>query len=315
VRTLLLSPWIVAFGACLAGLLLWHAPEGLTQCIHAMTTDALFPGYEVVGAVEQTARDWCSLRTDSKVAELQARLDRAEDDLHTATERVQRLSAQLASLRSTPQDPWTSVNSAFESERLLVPALIEAAVLGEATSQAWREGRFLDRGWKHGVRESAVVLQGRGPLVDLGAAAGIAPEDALLVGRTIVGKVAAVGRWTSIILPVTDPAYRGRAQLVRESEGGPVWGASGLLRGDGNGRCRLEGVPVEDAVRVGDLVFSGDRDGALSAALAYGRVVEAGAAPGDREWTLVVEPAADPNALTHVHVLRAALNPSRVWTD
>jgi hypothetical protein len=88
-----------------------------------------------------------------------------------------------------------------------------------------------------------------------------------------------------------------------------------LLQGDGNGRCRLEGVPAEDAVRVGDLVYSSERDGALSAPLAYGRVIEARVTPDDRTWQIVVEPAPQPSRLSTVHVLRAALNPARFWAN
>jgi cell shape-determining protein MreC len=314
VRTLLESPWTITTGACLTALALWHAPEGLTQRVHALTGDALRPGWQLTQYLQQSATIWMAARSAGEAAQLRDELARTQTALRDATERMQRLSAQLAMSHVSPSPPALA-STTSETERLFVPALVEAAVLSESTSQAWRDGRVLDRGWKHGVREAALVLQGRGPLIDLGAAAQINPEDTLLVGRTIVGKVTVVGRWTSVFLPVTDPEYRGRAHLVRDTESGPIWGAQGLLRGDGGNRCRLDGVPVEEAVRVGDLVYSAERDGALSAPLAYGRVIEASASPDDREWTLIVEPTVMPDSTTHVHVLRAALNPSRFWTN
>jgi cell shape-determining protein MreC len=305
------SPWLIAAGACLTGVALWHAPTGMTQGVHGAAYDALRPGCQMSNLAAQQWQSWRETWADAEAQRLRAEFAESQAALRRQTERVQQLSAQWASSRELP----AAVATVPESERLFIPALIEAAVLGETLSQDWREGRVLDRGWKHGVRESALVLQGRGPLIDLGATAQVTPEDPLLVGRTIIGKVAVVGRWTSSYLPVTDADFRGRAQLVRDTGDGPVWGAQGLLRGDSAGRCILEGVPVEEAVRVGDLVFSADRDGALSEPLAYGRVVDVKTSADEREWSLLVEPAPQPSRLTRVHVLRAALNPSRFWTN
>lgn len=309
------SPWIAAIGACLAGLALWHAPEALMQCVHGVACDAMQPGWRALNAVSQHIQSQRDSRTNTEIRKLRSELERTQSALARQTDRVQQLSAQAAAWRETRRVESGDLLSASDGERLFLPALIEAAVLGDTLSQDWREGRVLDRGWKHGVREAALVLQGRGPLIDLGATAQISPEDPLLAGRTIIGKVAVVGRWTSTYLPVTDAEFRGRAQLVRETEQGPVWGVQGLLHGDGNGRCRLDGVPVEAAVRVGDLVYSAERDGALAAPLAYGRVIEARVAADERTWLLFVEPAPQPSRLTSVHVLRAALNPARFWAN
>ena len=310
-----LSPWMIAAAACLVGATLWHAPAGMTQRVHGAAYDALRPGCLLLNAAAQWCQSWREARCDADYRRLRAELAEARAALRGQTERVQQLSAQLASARELSQDSPRDFTAVPESERLFLPALVEAAVLGETLSQDWREGRVLDRGWKHGVRETALVLQSRAPLIDLGATAQIAPEDPLLVGRTIIGKVAVVGRWTSVYLPVTDSDFRGRAQLVRETGNGPAWGAQGLLRGDGSGRCALEGIPVEEAVRVGDLVFSADRDGGLAEPLAYGCVVEMKVAGDEREWAIVVEPAPQPSRMTRVHVLRAALNPLRFWTN
>jgi cell shape-determining protein MreC len=296
----------------LAGLALWHAPDGLTLHVHATAYDALRPGWQTLHAVIQRIKDVSAAQTSAERQRLEAELRETQQVLREQTERTQQLAAQLATAR---EPRGADAATGADSERLFTPALVEAAVLGETLSQDWRDGRVLDRGWKHGVREAALVLQGQGPLIDVGASAQITPADPLLVGRTIVGQVAVVGRWTSTFLPVTDPEFRGRAQLVRQTEQGAFWAAEGLLRGNGDGRCRLEGIPVEEAVQVGDLVYSAERDGAQSAALAYGRVIEARVSDNEREWSLVVEPAETPSRLTRVHVLRSALNPTRFWAN
>jgi cell shape-determining protein MreC len=306
-----ISVWIVAAAAGLGGLALWHAPAALAQHIHGFAYDVLQPGWRVRNALAQQVQLQRKAWSDANVRQLRAELKQMHATLAEQTQRVQQLAAQAAMRLETPCE----FSNGSDSERLFVPALVEAAVLGETLSQAWREGRVLDRGWRHGVREAALVLEGRGPLIDLGASAHVSPEDPLLAGRAIVGKVAVVGRWTSTFLPVTAPEFRGRAQLVRDSERGPVWGATGLLRGDGDAHCRLEGVPAEEAVRVGDLVYSAERDGALPEPLAYGRVIDAHVSTDERTWLIVVEPATQPSCLTTVHVLRAALNPARFWAN
>lgn len=291
---------------------LWHAPEGLRRRVQGFAGDVLRPGcvgWQMVVQFVQARLD--GMQADT-IRDLQERLKVMEAAYRRESEQVARLSTQLAALRES-QAALPAAVVAVPSERLFVPALIEAGVLGGTTAAAWREGRVLDRGWKHGVREAALVLQSHYPLIDLGASAEIAPEDPVLWGRIILGKVQTVGRWSSTYIPVSDVEYRGRAQLVRDSEQGPVWGPQGLLKGEGPGRCRLEGIPIENAVRVGDLVCSAERDAALPYPLIYGRVIDAQPAAGEREWSLLVEPAAQPACLTQVQVLRAALNPARFW--
>ncbi len=196
---------------------------------------------------------------------------------------------------------------------MFTPALVEAAVLGETLAEAWRSGRILDRGWKSGLRESALVLSSHRPLLDLGQAQQISPEDTLLVGQSVVGKVEVVGQWTSTFLPVIDPEYRGRAQLIRQTAAGVAWGAEGLLTGTGQA-CQLTGITATEAVRVGDLVYTAERDGILSAPLCYGEVTHAELDAQGREWVVTLRPAAQPAPLTRVQVMRAALNPARLWT-
>uniref|UniRef100_A0A7C4LMY6 Cell shape-determining protein MreC n=1 Tax=Schlesneria paludicola TaxID=360056 RepID=A0A7C4LMY6_9PLAN len=306
------TAWLFAAAALLAAAVLWHAPPALARQVQVATLDALRPGCRWWQWLAGTIQTWRAARETETIRELRERLAQTEAACQRQTERVARLSAEIATLRERAA-AWQPAYSGTSSERLFIPGLVEAGVLGGGIAAAWRDGRVLDRGWKHGVRESALVLHSRQPLIDLGAAAEISPEDPLLWGQAIIGKVHAVGRWTSTYLSITDVDYRGRAQLLRDSAQGPVWGAQGLLRGDGQGRCRLEGIPIENAVRVGDLVCSAERDGALPLPLFYGRVIAAQPAPGEREWSLIVEPAAQPSCLTHVQVLRAALNPARYW--
>ena len=63
--------------------------------------------------------------------------------------------------------------------------------------------KLLDQGAKNGLRENEnwclSTRKSKKPLIDLGEDAEISAEDALLLGRCVIGKVDHVGRWTSTL--------------------------------------------------------------------------------------------------------------------
>lgn len=298
----------------LAGCALWFAPESAVARLRGVTFDLLHPGLQAGKSVQFRWREWQQSRQSAVVARLEAEVHESQFRQQQQQERIQRLTAQLAEANERATTVLDAQTSDETTPRLFMPALVDAAVLGETLSKAWREGRVIDGGWKKGLREQALVLASRRPLVDLGQSQQLSPEDTLLVGRTVLGKIETVGRWTSTFIPVTDSDFRGRAQLVRQTEQGPAWGAQGLFRGTGDG-CQLDGISAEETVRPGDLVYTAERDGILSAPLVYGTVTKAELDADGREWTIVIEPAPTPSILGQVQVLRAALNPARVWTN
>lgn len=302
-------PWITGLGGCLAGIVLWFAPPTMVARGRGVTLDLLRPGLRLIDeAVASGEARWDSWRASQERQLVQER-DAARDEAARLAERWQRLIArQLVVAEALPR---TNSGVTTGSPPLFLPALVEARVMGETLSRDWRSGALLDRGWQGGVRESALVLQRRRPLVDLGADDQLSTEDPLVIGSTVVGKIEVVGRWTSTFLPVTDPDFRAAVQLVRLAESGPAWGAAGILHGTGTA-CRIEGLPLDASVRVGDIVYSAGRDGFLGDPLYYGEVTAATLEPNDREWQITVTPGAQDRTLTHVHVLRAALNPQRL---
>ncbi len=307
------SPTVAAFWVVLIGLALWFAPASAVTRIRTITMDALRPGLMVSTTAQQRGAEWSKARQDAHVASLQTQLKRLEHLTAQHEERLQRLTAQLADANETAAVRIASTDDEATA-RLFTPALVDAAILAETLSKSWREGRVLDRGWKSGLRESALVLSSRRPLIDIGQPQQLSPEDTLLTGRTVLGKIEDVGQWTSTFIPLTDSDFRGRAQLIRQTEDGPAWGAQGLIRGTGDG-CVLEGIPAEETVRIGDLVYTAERDGILSAPLTYGTVTHAELDSDGREWTITIRPAPTPTTLGTVQVLRAALNPARLWTN
>ena len=240
------------------------------------------------------------------------------EELELERERSRALQIRMAQLaeRLAPGDEIYS--AVPPTKRLIVPSLTEVAVLGDTVAEQWRAGKFLDQGSQNGLHENELVLSNRKPLrplIDAGEDFALSTEDALLLGRCVIGKVEYVGLWTSTFQLVTDSRYRGRAQLIRETNSGFVFEAQGILKGQGKPLCKLEGIPAEKSVHVNDAVYTADRDGIVPTPFYYGRVVEAVLGPDDREWTVLVEPATVPAQLTRVQVLRTAANPERLVVE
>jgi len=196
---------------------------------------------------------------------------------------------------------------------LFVPQLVEARVLGEEMTTLWRAGRLLGAGRREGIVESSLVLDDVRPMIDQGNAARLSPGDAVYAGRCVLGKLAAVGRYTSTLVAITDPGYTGRARVARRTSQGLKFGSEGTLVGIGTALCRLR--HVNEPVNVGDEVYTGGTDGVLPFPMFYGRIVRAEFEPAATEWTIDVEPATTLDRFDRVQILRIAVDPGRILAD
>jgi rod shape-determining protein MreC len=298
-----------------AGLMLLPRPQ--QAALRLIVGDLVKPGCLACNEIRQRASAWM-VEWKAAPVESDPEIRRLKQELEAATSLARQREVQLARLReeaAANSPPLFSQASAPQQKRLAQPLLIEAGVLGDGHATMWRKGLWLDQGKKAGLLEEAPILAGSQSLLDLGRDARLSAEDTVLLGRTVIGKVTAVGRWTSTMLLVTDADFRGRAQLVRATSDGFVFGAKGILKGQGEPLCRLEGVPATEMVDAEDSVYTADRDGLLPTPLYYGKVVEATLPDRAREWKIMVQPAERPADLTKVHVLRAALNLKRVMAN
>ena len=182
------------------------------------------------------------------------------------------------------------------------PGVVRAAVVSRETLALWVSARHLNQGRAHGVTESSLVLEDNLPHIDEGSDAGVEPELDVFTGCCVVGRIASVGRWTSTLELVSDAHYRALAQIVRPSEGGASFGTEGIIVGQGNGRCKLSDVPTTQTVRIGDEVYTSDRDGRIGVPLYYGRVVRV--AEAGRHWDITIEPAVKAADVKTVVVLK-----------
>jgi cell shape-determining protein MreC len=196
-----------------------------------------------------------------------------------------------------------------KSNTATAPEVVRAALVSRQALSQWRTVRTLYQGRSAGIAESSLVLEEDSPHLDQGADAGIEPDLDVFIGRCVVGRIASVGRWTSTLESITDRRYHALVQIVRPTDQGGSFGTEAILVGDGNGLCKLTEVPTTETVRVGDEIYTSERDSRAGVPLYYGRirsVEEAG-----RHWDITVEPAAKIENLKSVAVLKLAPNFAR----
>jgi len=172
-------------------------------------------------------------------------------------------------------------------------ALTVAPVIGR-DSCTWSRTVTIGRGWQSGVRQGQLVARD-----------GVALGDTALDGARVVGCIAAVGPFHSVVRLVTDPDSVMRAQVVGMRDGAPVRTASGILTGSltGRTRLRLEYVHRRQDVRPGDVVLTAGYGGVLPAPVVVGRVETVAASTMPLLSDVTVEPAADLASLRRVVIV------------
>jgi cell shape-determining protein MreC len=302
------STLLATIATCLAAAALFWSPAGFHQAVRKGVLDTIAPGQAWVLACYESgrtlvvARFWRS--TSVAPSGTSATAPEVDSQLAALEQFCRRLRLENARLRD-------ELNLAEKYGVSPVPStvhrspdaltVVRVAVINQRT-QSVTAVQLLSSGRSQGLAESDVVLDESRPRLDQGSEAGIEPELDVLIGRCVVGRIASVGRWASALEPITDPRYRGLAQIIRPSDQGGSFGAEGILVGQGSEFLKLTDVPTTQSVRVGDEVYTSDRDRRFPIPLYYGRVVrveEAG-----RNWEIAVRPAVRVGELKTVAVLK-----------
>jgi rod shape-determining protein MreC len=130
--------------------------------------------------------------------------------------------------------------------------------------------------------------------VDRGSANGIMRGMAVVTPDGIVGKVVAAYPVASQVLLITDPDFA--AGVVAQKSG-----ARGTLKGQGTPQCKLEYVPFEDKIEVGELLFTTGDDRVFPRGFPVGVVKSVRDAQPFKEVT--VEPSGLSRGLQDVLIL------------
>ncbi|MGD9855791.1 MAG: rod shape-determining protein MreC [Planctomycetaceae bacterium] len=318
------TSWLAVMLASAGGFGLLLAPTEHTDCIRTFVRDGAYPalrGMDVAYQYALTIPE--NLDETHSDGDRQALLRSERDELEQRCRELQSINARMAAELAQARNGHPSPFLAEPGTPLFVPELIAANIIGaeevQHATQRVSYRRVLDAGSGKDIIPSDFVVtaasdnSGSEPhLIDQGNDSGVRVDQPVFAGRCVVGKVGQVGRWTSTVVPVTDAAFRGRAQLVRTALQGLVLGAEGVLAGDGKGSCRLMHIPATEPVAVGDEVYTNHRLVDLPLPMYYGRVVTARLVEGAPHWEITVEPAATIETSRVVHVLRSVLNTARI---
>jgi cell shape-determining protein MreC len=302
------STLLAAVAAFVTAAALYLSPPALQRAVRSVVLDLVVSGQTRVVAHYEAGRG----RVLAGYTRLTSRLrpsgppsvvgrDGRTAELEQACRRLRLENARLREELNLAEKYGVSPVPAAAPTSTEVPTVVRAAVLSPKTQSAAAEP-FLNSGRAQGLAESDAVLDESAPHLDQGSEAGVEPELDVLIGRCVVGRIASVGRWTSALESITDRRYRGLAQIIRPSDQGAPFGAEGILVGQGTELCKLTDVPTTQSVRIGDEVYTSDRDRRFPIPLYYGRVVrveEAG-----RNWEISVRPAVRVSDLRIVAVLK-----------
>ncbi|MBT6156623.1 MAG: hypothetical protein HOK71_04870 [Planctomycetaceae bacterium] len=306
----ILFPLTAAF--CLLALALTGVPQSIANKARATVFDASLPGHRLLAVARK--KIIAARKQHSPDAEHDRRMRDLELQARGWQQRFQQLQAQNGllneQLTATVRD-GVSPYRGSPAEPLVVPELLQASVLGDESAAMWRSGTLIDRGSADGLRESTLVLEEAAELIDQGVSAGLTAGQPIYAGRNVVGKIGVVGRWTSTIQPLTDPKFRGMAQLARKTPNGITFASTAILEGTGEDFCRLTLVPAAEAVSVGDEVYTDHNDATLPFPFYYGKVIQADLKPGASHWEIRVEPAVKQIDSQTVQILTRSLNPAR----
>ncbi len=319
--------WLAVMVASLTGFGLLLAPAEQTDRIRATVRDGALPGLRIVDAAHQRVLTLpVHLEGEETADDLSPELIAERDQWEQKYRQLQSVNAQLIGALERARGEQASPFLAEPGTPLFIPELIEASVIGaEEVQQSTQRASFrriVDVGTHDDIIPADFVVneipssQRRSSrLIDQGTDSGLALDQPVFAGRCVVGKVGQVGRWTSTIIPVTDPEYSGRAQLVRSTEQGAVLGAEGVITGDGEGRCLLKYVPGTEPVAVGDVVYTPVGHSNLPVPMHYGTVIKATLTNQAQDWTIVIAPAETVDGTRKVQVLRSVLNTARTSTE
>lgn len=106
------------------------------------------------------------------------------------------------------------------------------------------------------------ISQGGNPqviILDKGSIDGVKEGQGVVVHDAIVGKIKQVSANRSFLMLLSDDNIQVSAKTVSESGAdAPVSGASGIVKGDGNGNVIFGNVVLKDTLKKGDLVVTAE---------------------------------------------------------
>lgn len=282
--------------------------------IRRVANDALYPGQKAVASATSMAAAVRTAIVRYRVAVQTA--GRRDAERRRLEKENRRLRQQVEALRFALARREREIPGSLAgapTEPLLEPETIEARLLGQQAIGTLARFGLIELYGPSGADPGDLVLDCVPSVIDVGSDHRTSPDDLLLAGSCVWGRVARVDRWTAEVVRADAPQFRALAMLARD-DGNSGWrlGPRGMLEGRGKGVCRLRFVAVTEPVEVGDIVLAADTGGLIDAPLVYGHVIEARRDAGATHWQIVVQAAvSEMSTPERLVVLRGRPNPER----
>ncbi|HXE58173.1 MAG TPA: rod shape-determining protein MreC, partial [Gemmatimonadales bacterium] len=145
---------------------------------------------------------------------------------------------------------------------------------------------------------------GRTLLLGAGTRAGVAPFDPVISPEGLIGVIRSSGPDHSVALTWAHPEFRASAFAIDGSAAGIVAASASATASET--LLELRGVPYRDSVPPGALVVTSGLGGVYPHGIPVGTVLGVAREEAGWERTYAVRPAANPRAVTHVLILKAA---------
>ncbi len=259
-------------------------------------------------ATIQTAGIGLNVVTAQKTSPPTSSVHQSEIEQLRATQRV--LVARVATLQNQLLQFQSVPSNITNADKNLVTAKMQPArVLGarHETHDSSLE-LLISLGKQQGLVGEELVLKGPGILIDQGEAAGVILDQLVSESRVLFGRIHKLGRWSSLVQPISDPDFRIAVRLVRSSALGPVWGATGILSGTGTG-CEIREVSATEPVAIGDYVYTQPQLSTSSEMIYCGQVTHASIEPSDTHWKIQVSTVSHRDELpTELSVIQSHLS-------
>ncbi|WP_417851702.1 rod shape-determining protein MreC [Thalassoglobus sp.] len=299
------SPFSIWLGWLLVVAFLYFGPATFSNRLSSAILSGAGWSLTTLNELQEWSRKSVSVEKGTQATNVDAQQLRSlEQQNRDLAMMVASLREQNVLLNSFPAGPEFS-----ETLPLRRTIAVSTNVIGSRGNESQGALRLLvSLGEREGIAENELVLDGVGLLVDQGALTGLSADQLVSLGKSLFGRTVQVGKWTTLVQPVTDPDFRTAVRLVRSSEFGTVMGARGILKGTGDG-CEMIEVVGTEPVAVGDLVYTDTLVSPTSVPVYCGRVTNASIAANAAHWTIHVSPASSiestPAKLT---VLKTDLN-------
>lgn len=144
--------------------------------------------------------------------------------------------------------------------------------------------------------------------INCGSLSGISPYDPVITADGLVGYIGTVAPSYSVVVTVCDPSLKVAAADNRTGDAGIVSATMGDVA---DGVCRLNGLPRDCSVAIGDYVVT-TGGGVFPAGLVVGSVKSLDHTEGEITVYATVEPAADIDRLSQVMVITAFSGQSQI---